>query len=112
MFPVSPRRSPSPQRTGLGIARNKDSLAIVLSALPQSPVTVEVGGTRLVVNYDSARNTTEVVVGRNAIPAVRTYWFAWVAFYPETRVWGKVSEAELKRRRTNEALEHMFHCAF
>jgi hypothetical protein len=113
MFPVSHPDARLPTKEPvLGIARNKDSLAIVLSALPQSPVTVEVGGNRLVVHYDSASNTTEVVVGLNAIPAVRTYWFAWASFHPETRVWGKVSEAELNRRRSNEALERMFHHGF
>jgi hypothetical protein len=113
MCPVSHRDARLPSKEPvLGIARERDSVAIVLSAVSTSPLEVEVGGTRLVVNYDSASNTTEVVVGRNAIRAVRTYWFAWAAFHPETRIWGKVSEAELKRRRSNQALEHMFHRGF
>lgn len=51
------------------------------------PLSDTVGGTNIVINYD--RNSFTVSVHDqegNFIPSVRVYWFAWAAFYPDTKV--------------------------
>ena len=45
----------------------------------------ELGGMAVTIHYDGTSAWAEDAAGR-LLPAVRLYWFAWVGFHPETRV--------------------------
>jgi hypothetical protein len=109
-FPVSTRDRRLPLKEPvLGIAVGKDSIAVVVSGLGAAgkPITVAVGGKEVTVRYDVGGDSIKVVADGRPIIAVRTYWFAWTAFHPDTRVWGEVPNDELKRRRSRDALERI-----
>lgn len=45
------------------------------------------GGDEIKLEYDSTFQTMRAYNENEEIPAIQMYWFAWYAYYPETRVW-------------------------
>lgn len=46
-------------------------------------------GVPIRVSYDAAERSVRIVnrTTGESLPVVKAYWFAWQAFYPETRLW-------------------------
>jgi hypothetical protein len=56
-----------------------------------------VGGRTIIVRYDGEHRSARALDGeRQPLPGVMAFWFAWVAFYPQTEVYRL---AELMRKR-------------
>ena len=52
------------------------------------PVKDEVGGVALVVDYDPEHNyATLKAVSGEAVPVIYSFWFSWVATFPDTEVY-------------------------
>lgn len=67
-----------------------------LRALGSTPLEDRVGDTQLTVTYDEDRDwvvVTDRATGK-VIPNVRSYWFAWQAFYPRTELFALPSNEE------------------
>jgi len=58
-----------------------------LAAADQRVVREEFAGQRVRVEFDSLMRTGQVSVGGKIVPTITGYWFAWVAFHPETSVY-------------------------
>jgi len=71
----------------LGVIINKEAKAYSFKRLrkEQTSVKDKVGGQNIIVVYD-ADNRSAVILDEqdNIIPSTQAYWFAWVAFYPDT----------------------------
>lgn len=91
MFPVpSTRKELRHKEWIVGVVVNQVAAAYALKALKRQGVVEEtVGGASLRIAYDpDADSVRAVTVESNEdIPIVQAYWFAWQAFYPETRLW-------------------------
>lgn len=75
----------------LGIEINGTAKAYPIEALTRAKrLQDEMSLTRLSVIYDPETQFASVTNRETGepIPSVRSYWFAWQAFYPETEVWG------------------------
>lgn len=91
VFPVKQLRRDLPVKEWVvGVVQGAGALAFPVRALPDNrTITTMPGGMRIELTYDLASQAVRVVdAGRGAeIPHVRAYWFAWQAFYPETKIW-------------------------
>jgi hypothetical protein len=53
----------------------------------QHPMVDSIGSMKVIVNYNEAQDHAWITDEQQKIlPAVRGYWFAWIAFYPESEV--------------------------
>jgi hypothetical protein len=54
-----------------------------------SPIQDRIGDTTVTINFDHEHQTAVALdsIG-NPLEAVQLYWFAWVAFHPDTSIWG------------------------
>jgi len=61
-----------------------------LELLGAAPLEDELGGVPVTVTYDKERDWVAVTnrATGDPIPSVRSYWFAWQAFYPDTVLYG------------------------
>jgi hypothetical protein len=74
----------------LGVEVGDRSLAVPFSALYQldGPLRIRLGGEAIVINWDREGSAARVFDSQgDEIPATAGYWFAWVAFYPDTALY-------------------------
>ena len=89
MFPVPRRRTELPNKAWvLGVVLDGRAIAFPVQQLPDGPTTrVDIAGQTLEVTYRAAARHPEVTLAGRPVPHVLAYWFAWQAFYPETKLW-------------------------
>jgi hypothetical protein len=90
IFPVPAYRKELPRKAWvLGVVVNGAAKAYPLAGLPRNEtVSDTVGGTEMRITLKGHSGTATVTDSNGqVIPAVRVYWFAWQAFYPETSLW-------------------------
>lgn len=71
----------------VGITRGKAALALPFSELDKldSPLRVQLGDAELDVHWDVAASAARAFdQSGKEVPTTSAYWFAWVAFHPET----------------------------
>lgn len=52
-----------------------------------SPYEDDIGGRKITVHFDDSNRTAKVVDEKGQeIPTILSFWFAWMAFYPESQV--------------------------
>ncbi len=100
-FPVSRLdRRYHPKARVLGIVIGDDARAYPYSELArvETPFHDRVGGRDLLVDFD-AKNDSARLLDRDGevLPAVSGYWFAWMAFHPDSRVFRAKGARESKR---------------
>jgi len=79
-----------PKEQVIGISIGDKSWAWPFVELSQSPgvVSDEIAGQKVEVHYNSAARTGSVFTDDGEeIPSTIAYWFAWISFYPESRVY-------------------------
>lgn len=90
MFPVPENRSELPRKEWVvGIVLKGLASAYPIRVLEQRSMLEDtVAGVRIQVHYDPESQSVKVVEtgSKEAMPFVKAYWFAWQAFYPETRL--------------------------
>lgn len=91
IFPAPKTRQELPRKAWvLGILIGREAKAYPLGRIPANrPIIDQVGNLTLEVSYDPSRDQP-IVRNRDSgqtVPHVRSYWFAWQAFYPETGLW-------------------------
>jgi len=88
MFPVKHKDNRlSRKEWVLGVIINGESKAYSFERLRKEQIIVEdkVGGQNITVVYDADHQSAVVIdEQKNIIPSIQAYWFAWVAFYPDT----------------------------
>lgn len=90
MFPVPQHRTElKPKEMVFGIILNGQAKAYPIRRLEKRRAfTDRVGGIELSVHYD--RTAQQITVKKEStgepIPSVQAYWFAWQAFYPDTKL--------------------------
>ncbi len=94
MFPVRITREELPRKAWvLGVVSDGEAIAFPVDQLPDGKtVTATLGKRRLKVIWDAQSRHPSVTdaVGK-PLPGVMSYWFAWQAFYPQTRLWSAES---------------------
>lgn len=74
----------------LGITLGEQPLAVPIQQLDglDGPLSIPLGDTVLKIEWDKESATATVADQQgNEIPSVQVYWFAWVAFHPQTSVY-------------------------
>ncbi len=99
--------------TKFPFAANRDELknkewvvGVVVEGLPKAypikelellgaPLEDTVGGVTLTVTYDKEKEWATVTDSATGVPvpSVRSFWFAWQAFYPRTELYSAPNEA-------------------
>jgi hypothetical protein len=89
IFPVPTRRKELPNKTWvLGVVVDGQAIAFPVAQLPDArSISTDFAGQHLEVHYRDATRHSTVTLGGQSAPHVLAYWFAWQAFYPETRLW-------------------------
>lgn len=89
IFPVPTRRKELPNKAWvLGVVVDGQAIAFPVAQLPQArSASTEFAGQRLEVLYRATTRHPSVTLDGQPAPHVLAYWFAWQAFYPETRLW-------------------------
>ncbi len=90
-FPVSNiNRKYHPKEMVLGLTVNGSAKVYPFAELAKGPATFtdQVGGQSVVLEFD-ARNRTGRALDRHGegIPSVLAFWFAWIAFHPDTAIY-------------------------
>jgi len=89
-FPVANRDEryhPKEKVMGLTLADEAKAYPFAELSKRETPITDEVAGREVEVHFDARNRTGRVVDAEgNEIPTVIGYWFAWVAFHPDTAV--------------------------
>lgn len=90
-FPVSHEDSRLPRKAWiLGVLLNGEAKAYPFEQLKKEsfPVTDVVGGQKITILFDP-ENQSALVMDESSdlIPAVHAYWFAWAAFYPDSKLY-------------------------
>ncbi len=90
LFPVAHRDSRLPNKAWiLGVVINGEAKAYPFETLQKiaTPVKDHVGGEAIFIQYDPRNRSALVRDGHGKlIPSVQAYWFAWVAFHPDTKL--------------------------
>lgn len=90
MFPLAHRDNRyNAKEVVLGVEVNDKYIAFPFSELEKaaSPVKRKFNGTELIVNFDAFHESASVTnTAGEVIPGIILYWFAWVAFHPDTEV--------------------------
>ena len=90
LFPVAHRDSRLPNKVWiLGVVINGEAKAYPFETLEKiaPPVKDRVGGEAIFIQYDPRNRSALVRNGHGKlIPSVQAYWFAWVAFHPDTKL--------------------------
>lgn len=89
-FPVSSfnKKLPKKERV-LGVIVNAEAKAYPFSVLDKvfSPLLDEVGEEKIFIYFDKEEKSAWVESENGEVmPSVHVYWFAWYAFYPETKI--------------------------
>jgi hypothetical protein len=74
----------------LGVSVNDEFKAYPFSELSRAKGVIhdKLGGIEIEVEYDPDNRTAHVQNSEGKeIPAIMAYWFAWVAFHPDTQVY-------------------------
>ncbi len=90
MFPVpQTRRELANKEWVVGVRINGEAKAYPVDQLPDGkPLADEVGGQRIQVLWNAAARHPLVFKDQEtAVPSVMAFWFAWQAFYPDTKLW-------------------------
>lgn len=91
MFPVPFKRTELRKKRFVGgVVRNGEAMAFAIpNYLLTEGVEAEVGGEIIKVSYDQIKRQFQAFEadGITPIPSVTVFWFAWQAFYPETKIW-------------------------
>ena len=91
MFPVKHKDSRLSRKDWvLGVIINEEAKAYSFRRLRKEQASVKdnVGGQDIIVVYD--RDSKSAIITddqNNIIPSTQAYWFAWVAFYPDTKLY-------------------------
>jgi len=91
MFPVRHQDDRlSPKAWVAGVLINGQPKAYALNRLKSAGSFEDaVGGQAIRIVYDATSRSVQVTDAANKpLPVVQAYWFAWVAFYPETLLYG------------------------
>jgi len=102
MFPVPLHRAELPKKEWvIGVLVDGVACAYPVQELVKRQQLLDkVNDIALEISYDVGRQQVEVIecASGKVLPAVKVYWFAWQAFYPETKLWqaqpGKVEDDE------------------
>jgi len=89
MFPVPENRDElEPKNWVAGVIVDGQAKAYPLDDFPAGASRDEVAGRAIKLTWtpEQDRFAAETAEGE-ALPVVRAYWFAWQAFYPETKLW-------------------------
>ncbi len=90
MFPVSNSDDRySRKELVLGVEINGEYKAYPFSELEKTSGKIRdlLNGQQMIIHYNSEHQSAKATDGQgNEIPAIMLYWFAWVAFHPETQV--------------------------
>jgi hypothetical protein len=90
-FPVSrldPRYHPKQWTLGLELAGQFKAYPFVELDRAGGRVQDSLAGKKFIVIYDQHDQSARIEdLAGNAIPTVRTFWFAWMAFHPDTAVY-------------------------
>lgn len=75
----------------MGVTVNGESKAYPFNAIGETKnsFTDQVGGQEITVHFDRRSRSAWIEQGGRTIPTTQAYWFAWVAFHPETILYGK-----------------------
>ena len=68
-----------------GVENNGEFLAIPKEEFKQEKTTM-LGEEEITIKYNKALNTIETFKGEQQLPSFDTFWFAWYAYHPETKV--------------------------
>ncbi len=89
-FPVAridQRYHPKELVIGLKLDDNVKVYPFVELARSTQPLHEIIGSKEIILEFDAANNTGKVLDGNGSeIPTVICYWFAWVAFHPDTEI--------------------------
>lgn len=87
--PISDERfHPKEKVIGLTLADSAKVYPFAELSKLDAPFTDEVAGRKVTVYFDAGNRTGRIVDAEgNEIPSVIAFWFAWVAFYPDTIVY-------------------------
>lgn len=87
-FPVeSESRELKNKEMVIGISINGEHKAYPLKKLKKKPLTDELGGTKITVRYSKENQSATIADSKgNIIPSLMTFWFAWHAFHPSTKI--------------------------
>lgn len=90
-FPVANRDERyHPKEKVIGLALEGKTKAYPFAELSQldTPFTDQVAGREITVHFDPGNRTGRILDAEgNEIPSVIAFWFAWVAFHPDTTVY-------------------------
>jgi hypothetical protein len=92
MFPVrqqDPRLAP--KEWVAGVLMNGQPKAYPLKRLSSGrKLEDHIGGQTIYLTYDTKAQSVQVTdANESPMPVVQAYWFAWVAFYPKTQLYGE-----------------------
>lgn len=91
MFPVPSTRKELRNKAWVaGIVIDDEAAAYSLASLKQKGAAEDfVGGVAIRVTYEEESGAVRVTRKDSSeeLPVVNAYWFAWQAFYPETKLW-------------------------
>ncbi len=90
MFPVPQTRKELPNKTKvIGVFINGKAKAYPLNDLPSGKnIKEKVGGQEIMISYDAEKQFPQVTNANGEhITSVVVFWFAWQAFYPDTKLW-------------------------
>lgn len=90
MFDVSARdRRFHPKEWVIGIELNGVTKAYPFSNLPagEKEVRDQLGGQDIRLVFDAANRSGRIYSADILLPSITSYWFAWYAFHPDTRVY-------------------------
>jgi len=75
----------------LGVNINAQTKAYPFKVLEKTntPFVDQVGGQEISIHYDSTNRSAWVEKGEEMIPSTQAYWFAWIAFHPDTKLHGE-----------------------
>lgn len=90
MFPVThedARRAPKEWVVGVVLGGVAKAYPFRELARAEGPVHDDVGGRAVMIAYDASSHTATVRADDGAaVPVTYAFWFAWAAFYPETKL--------------------------
>lgn len=90
MFPVPNNRDDLSNKTWvLGVIIDSIAKAYDVSKLPNNiDIKDKIGNTNIIIKYNEDKKHPKITtVEGEDIPSVLVYWFAWQAFYPNTKIW-------------------------
>ncbi|MCI0538229.1 MAG: DUF3179 domain-containing protein, partial [Verrucomicrobiales bacterium] len=90
-FPVPRYRTELPKKSWVvGVLVGQEAKAYPLDKLSQRAAVLDkIGNLEIELSYDTQSQHISVKVRDSGerIPYVKSYWFAWQAFYPQTKLW-------------------------